>query len=91
MFEEVQAIKEHKPDFAVFDATIGDIDGDYRIFEHNNLNMVIEMRKTLMPYIKQFCISHLARTLHDPQVKIEERMKPYDIIVAYDGLELEIM
>ena len=28
LYDEVQAIKEYKPDFAVFDATIGDIDGD---------------------------------------------------------------
>lgn len=90
MFEEVQGIKTHKPDFAVFDATIGDVEGDYRIFEHNNLNMVLEMQKTLKPYIKQFSINHMARTLHTPQKQLEERMKPYDVIVAYDGLELEI-
>lgn len=90
MYEEVQGIKEFKPDFAVFDATIGDVDGDYRIFEHNNLNMVLEMQKTLKPYIGKFAISHMARTLHTPQAQIEERMRPYDVIVAYDGLEIEI-
>lgn len=90
MFEEVQGIKEFKPDLAVLDATIGDIDGDYRIFEHNNLNMIIEMQKTLEPYVGRFAVSHMARTLHEPQAGIEARMKPYNILVAYDGLEIEI-
>ncbi len=47
LYDEVQAIKEYRPDVAVIDATIGDIDGDYRIFEHNNLSMVLEIQKML--------------------------------------------
>lgn len=90
MYEEVQGIKQKKPDLAVFDATIGDIYGDYRIFEHNNLNMVIEMQKTLKPFVKRFAISHMARTLHTSQEQLEKRMEPYEILVAYDGLEIEI-
>lgn len=90
LYNEMRAIKKCKPDFAVLDATIGDIDGDYRIFEHNNLNMVLEMQKTLRPYIKKFCISHMARTLHKPHQVLCDDMKKYDIMVAFDGLELEI-
>ena len=89
-YDEVQAIKRSKPDLAVLDATVGDVDGDYRIFEHNNLNMVLEMQKTLKPYIKRFCISHMARTLHTDHKTLEARMMPYDVTVAYDGLEIEI-
>ncbi len=59
MYDEVAGIKQHKPDFAVLDATIGFIDGDYRIFKHNNLNMVMEIKKSLECYIKKFCISHM--------------------------------
>lgn len=88
MFDEVQAIRQYRPDLAVLDATIGDVDGDDRIFEHNNLAMVLEMQKTLKPYVKQFCISHMARTLHTDHQALAERMKPYEILVAHDGMEI---
>lgn len=90
LYEEFCAIKEYTPDFAVFDATIGEAEGDFRVFEHNNLSMVLEMQKTLKPYIKQFCISHMALTLHADHKTLAEKMKQYDIITAYDGLEIEI-
>lgn len=90
LYDEIQAIQEYKPDFAVFDATIGDIYGDYRIFEHNNLNMVLEMKKSLENYIGRFCISHMARTLHTDHKTLSKRMAEYNIITAYDGLEIEI-
>ena len=90
LYEEYRAIKEHKPDFAVFDATIGFRDGDFRIFEHNDINMVLEMQKTLKPYIKRFCISHMARTLHTDHKTLCEKMREYCIDVAYDGMETEI-
>lgn len=90
LFDEVRAIKNNGIDYAVFDATIGDVPGDYRIFEHNNLNMVLEMKKTLEPYIERFCISHLARTLHSSHEDVAENMKKYNVEVAYDGYETEI-
>ena len=90
LYEEFRAIQSYTPDFAVFDATIGDLDGDFRVFEHNNLNMVLEMKKSLEPYIKQFCISHMARKLHTDHKTLCERMKPHDVLVAFDGLEVEI-
>ena len=90
LYEEVQAIKKYKPDFAVFDATIGNIDGDYRIFEHNNLNMVLEMKKTLKPYIGRFAISHMARTLHTDHKSLSADMQAHGVAVAYDGWETEI-
>jgi hypothetical protein len=52
--------------------------------------MVIEMKNTLGPYVKRFFISHMARTLHTSHQELVERMKPYDIEVAYDGCEIEI-
>lgn len=88
LYEEVQAIKHFKPNIVVLDATIGNIDGDYRIFEHNNLSMVLEMKKTLSPYIGCFVISHLARSLHSDHKTLSEEMATHNIIVAYDGLTL---
>ncbi len=88
LYDEFKAIKEHCPDFAVLDGTIGEQDGDKRIFEHNNLAMVLELQKTLKPYIKQFCISHMARKLHPDQKTLSANLLRYDITVAYDGLEV---
>ena len=90
MYDEVMAIKKHGVDLAILDATIGDVCGDYRIFEHNNLNMVIEMKNTLRKYVERFFISHMARTLHTSHHELVERMKPHGIEVAYDGCEIEI-
>lgn len=89
LYDEVQAIKRFKPDLAVLDATVGFIDGDYRIFEHNNLWMVCQMQKTLSPYVGRFVISHLALTLHTDHKTLCEEMAPYKTIVAFDGLTLE--
>ncbi|MBP5311252.1 MAG: MBL fold metallo-hydrolase [Clostridia bacterium] len=77
-------------DMIVLDATIGDIKGDYRIFEHNNLNMVRELKYSLSQYINRFVISHMALTLHEPHEKLAEKMLLENIETAYDGLTLEI-
>ncbi len=90
MYDEVEGIKFHTPDLAVFDATIGFISGDCRIFEHNNLSMVLEMKKSLSQYIKKFCISHMAYTLHTNHVVLSDAMAKENILVAYDGFEIEI-
>lgn len=89
LYDEVQAIKRFKPDLAVLDATVGNIDGDYRIFEHNNLWMILEIQKTLSPYVGRFAISHLALTLHSDHKTLCEEMTHYNIIVASDGLTLD--
>ena len=89
MYDEVQAIKDKGVDFAVLDATAGFIDGDYRVFEHNNLNMIIEIKKSLSNHIKRFCISHMARTLHTDHQSLANEMQKYGIEVAYDGLQIE--
>ena len=90
LYDEFQAIKQKKVDFAVLDATIGNKDGDYRIFEHNNLFMVREMKKSLKKYIDRFCISHMAYTLHDDHKTLSDEMSTYGIEVAYDGMIVEI-
>ncbi len=90
MYDEVKAIKKHGVDLAILDATIGDISGDYRIFEHNNLNMVIEIKASLKNHVKRWMISHMARTLHTAHEELSERMKEHGIEVARDGLETEL-
>lgn len=89
-YEEVQAIQKAPVDLAILDATIGDAEGDFRIFEHNNLRMVREMQYTLRPYIRRFCISHMARTLHEDHPELAARMASLGIETAYDGWETTI-
>ena len=91
LYDEVKAIKEQGGvDLAVLDATIGDIMGDYRIFEHNNLNMVKEIKASLEKYVKRWIISHMARTLHTSHSELAGSLKEYGIEVAFDGYETEI-
>ncbi len=89
-YEEFVALREASADLAVLDATIGDAKGDYRIFEHNNLAMVIEMKQTLAPYVRRFCISHMARTLHTSHRELCRRMAGEGIEVAYDGYRITL-
>ena len=82
-------------DAAVFDATIGDgFRGDYRIFEHNSIDMVRLMVETmratgrLAPDAPVY-LTHMARTLHADQKTIESKLeKP--LIACYDGMTVEI-
>lgn len=86
LYDEVQAILKNGVDYAVLDGTVGRAEGDYRIFEHNNLRMVEEMKRTLAPYVKRFCISHMARTLHPDHGTLAADMEKSGIETAYDGL-----
>lgn len=90
MYDEAMAIKKCGVNLAVFDATVGDVPGDYRIFEHNDLYMVIGMQRTLGKHIDRLFISHMARTLHTSHQELVEAMSKHGIEVAFDGLELEI-
>ena len=90
MFEEIEAIKENGVDLMLFDATVGDIPGDYRIFEHNNLSMIREMKSSLDSYMKRVIITHMARTLHTSHGELCENMAKSGVEVAYDGFETEV-
>lgn len=90
LYDEVEAIKKNGVDAAVLDATIGNIKGDYRIFEHNNLYMIKEMKSVLEPFIKRFIISHMAYTLHDNHKILSEEMIKSGIETAFDNWKTEI-
>ncbi|MBO4979804.1 MAG: MBL fold metallo-hydrolase [Clostridia bacterium] len=90
LYDEVAAIKNGGVDLAVVDATVGERAGDYRIFEHNDLNMVLEMKASLEKYVKKFVISHMARTLHTAHGELADRMSAHGVEVAFDGLEIEL-
>lgn len=90
MYDEVKAIKKCGIDLAVLDATVGKSLGDFRIFEHNDLNMVIDIKTSLEKDIKRVFISHMARILHVSHSDTAAYMKPHGIEVAFDGCEVEI-
>lgn len=82
-------------DAVVFDATVGDkVEGDYRIFEHNSVDMVRLMVKTMrntgrLRADAPVFLTHLARTLHAPQYVLEQEIeKP--MVVCYDGMTIQI-
>ena len=82
----------------VFDGTVGDAyPDDYRVFEHNTLPMVRIVRdslkkQNLMKSDVRVIVTHLARTLHPTQQELVDRERKMEdpLIVAYDGLELEV-
>ena len=83
-----QELKKQHFDAMIFDCTIGDKTGDYRIFEHNSIPMVEIMCQTLAPCSKNFYVSHMARTLHTDHETLQMRLSPAGIIPAYDNMEV---
>lgn len=77
-------------DLMIFDCTIGDIHGDYRIFEHNNVAMVSEMRAAFEKICPRFMVSHLARTLHPSHEEAKAVLAAHGFETAYDNLIITI-
>lgn len=88
LYNEIQAIRKKHVDLAVLDATVGEVSGDYRIFEHNDLAMVREMKLSLQPHVDCFVISHMAKTLHSGHEELTAAMEKDGIITAYDGMKI---
>ncbi len=68
---------------------------DWRIFEHNTLEMLELMLVTFRKYgyfaeDVQYYASHLARTLHEDHEKTAATLAEMGVIMAYDGLSIEI-
>ena len=80
-------------DALIWDTTIGEKKGDYRIFEHNDLTMIRHMNHTLKnaKIIKpetKIILTHMARTLHPSHDKLEAKLLPEGLIPAYDGMSV---
>jgi len=82
-----------KLDVLIWDATVGEGKGDYRIFEHNDFAMIRHMnqtltnRKILKPDAK-IILTHMARTLHPAHNQLEKKLLPEGLIPAYDGMSV---
>ncbi len=92
-YETAQALTKQRFDLMIFDCTIGELSGDYRIFEHNNVAMVAEMAATFrkLGCCERFMVSHLARTLHPAtHAETAAALAKYDIDVAWDNRCMEL-
>ena len=82
-------------DIAIFDATMGDYNGDYRIGEHNSIPML----RVMLPSLRtegaitdktKVIFSHIAPSLHKPHAEIVKTAKELGASVAYDGMEISL-
>jgi ribonuclease BN (tRNA processing enzyme) len=94
-YETAKYMRQFNYDMMLFDATLGskeDLGGvlDYRIFEHNSLEMVELLCNTFKNNCKFFYISHMAKTLHRNHNALADYMQSKGINVAYDNHIVEI-
>jgi len=88
-------LKEGQLDLIIWDATNGETEGDWRIFEHNSIDMIRVMVQTLRKQSvfspgAQIVLTHMARTLCAPHDELGERLRPEGIVPAYDGMLLRL-
>lgn len=89
-YETAHALLGQHFDLMIFDGTIGNIPGEYRIFEHNNLPMVRELKAAFAKNAPRFMISHLARTLHPIHDEEAPVLMKEGIEVAFDNMVVEL-
>ncbi len=90
-----RAIMELELDCIIWDGTIGDLPGDYRIFEHNSIPMIRIMNQTLRANgvytgSTRIILSHLARTLHPGHRELAEKLAKEGMESAHDGMVVKI-
>ena len=78
----------------VFEVTLGDVVGDLRIFEHNNIPMTEIMIQTvksakLLRDKGILCGTHFARFAHEDHGKLAARLGSFGMIAPYDGYSTE--
>lgn len=95
MYDSFCELRKYRFDAMIFEATIGDVPDDDRIFGHTSLDMIEIMLRSLrrQPCLDEASavyISHMARTLHTPHAQLVERCRPLGVTPAYDGMIVEI-
>ena len=89
------SMRRMKPyDRVVLDCTLGDNDDDNRIFEHNNLTMVGNIRKNLISQQMlteggQVWLTHLSRDEHIDPMNLGVELNRRGFYMALDDLEDE--
>ena len=88
-------LRKKRLDSIIWDATMGEVTGDPRIFGHNDLFMIRHMnatlasQKVLKPDAK-IILTHLAQKLHPAHEQLESRLLPEGLIPAYDGMSVAL-
>ena len=91
----VKYLKNKNVDVYITDATCGDYEGDYRVSEHNSIPML----RLLIPSLKtleiindhtRIFLTHLAPSLHKSHEETQKIVAKDGMIVAYDGLTVEL-
>jgi adenosylcobinamide kinase/adenosylcobinamide-phosphate guanylyltransferase len=90
-----QTLRRLHLDGIVWEATCGDTDGDWRIYEHSSIAMVELQRETLvrqgvLPVEAPIWLTHLARTLCSPHDQLAKAIAPKGLALAYDGLRASV-
>ena len=95
MTETFNFLKHSELDAVIFDATVGDYEGDFRMAEHNSIPMI----RLMMPSLKtkeivtdntRIYLSHIAPRLHKSHDETVMLVEKDGFFVAYDGLEMDI-
>ena len=91
----VRGLAGREFDAYIFDSTVGDYEGDYRMGEHNSIPMI----RLMLPSLKTLKIikpdtalylSHIARTLNPPHAQLCEQVEKYGLIPAHDGMSVTV-
>ena len=95
MYETYKKIKKAKPNAMIFECTTGYAPGDERIFGHTNIAMIGIMMESIVAQKAtaedcKYYATHMARTLHTTHEDTAERLAPFGVTPAYDGLKIEI-
>jgi len=86
-------IQHKKLDAVIWDATVGEGKGDFRVFSHNDLTMIrrmnesLDKEKILKPDVK-IILTHIADKLHPSHDVLEKRLLPEGLIPAYEGMSV---
>ncbi|MBQ3141018.1 MAG: MBL fold metallo-hydrolase [Clostridia bacterium] len=78
-------------DCFVFDGTVGDYEGDYRLCEHNSIPMIRLMlaslrKRGVFAEDAMLFLTHIAPSLHKPHDETAELLQKDGLLLAYDGL-----
>jgi hypothetical protein len=90
------ALRQRRLSTVIWDATNGETAGDWRIFEHNSVDMVRVMLQTLrregvVDRTTRVFLTHLARTLCAPHEEMCRRLAPEGLVPAFDGLRVDLL
>ncbi len=87
------ALRAARPyDRIVMDGTLGEVTGDYRIFEHNSLPMLRLMADSFraagcVAEGGRIYLTHLSRDAHDSPLVMDQKLAADNFYVAKDNLE----